>query len=87
MIQSRTVLHMKAQMDPKRLTRRRVEAGLSMTDLGLKAGVSKGHVSMVERGVANFSPRNLVKIANVLQCTIDDLIVPVEPDTKPESEN
>ncbi|MFE3129155.1 helix-turn-helix domain-containing protein [Streptomyces hydrogenans] len=78
---------MKVQVDPKRLTLRRVEAGLNMTALAEQVGVSKGHVSMVERGLANFSPRNLVKIATVLQCSIDDLIVPVKPDTTPESES
>lgn len=65
---------MRTRIDPRRLERRRVEAGLNQTDLAQKAGVSKAHVSMVERGMANFSPRYLHKIAEALGCTIADLL-------------
>ncbi|NML55303.1 helix-turn-helix transcriptional regulator [Streptomyces sp. R302] len=77
---------MNPQIDPKRLARRRVEAGLSMTDLGQRAGVSKQHVSMVERGRANFSPRNMAKIATALDCTIADLLADAEPEVAPQPE-
>ncbi|MEO3978840.1 helix-turn-helix transcriptional regulator [Streptomyces sp. CAU 1734] len=66
------------RLDRKRLMRRRVEAGLSQTELASRAGCSKQLVSMVELGKANFSPSNLAKIAAVLECTIRDLLLPDE---------
>ncbi|WP_426568173.1 helix-turn-helix domain-containing protein [Streptomyces canus] len=75
--------------DPRAFRRRRVEAGLSQTDLALKAGVSKSHVSDVECGRAGFSPKNLKAIADTLGCTISDLLCP-EPDAqdaKPPAES
>ncbi|WP_327377945.1 helix-turn-helix domain-containing protein [Streptomyces sp. NBC_01216] len=66
---------MKARIDPKRMARRRIEAGLSQTDLAEKADVSKQLVCTVEGGKANFSPGNLAKIANALDCTIADLLL------------
>ncbi|WP_137991206.1 helix-turn-helix transcriptional regulator [Streptomyces vilmorinianum] len=72
---------MRTRIDPKRLTRRRIEAGLNQTELADKAGVSKQHVSMVESGSANFSPRNLAKIAGALDCTISDLLFDDQPAT------
>jgi transcriptional regulator with XRE-family HTH domain len=62
--------------DPREFRRRRVEAGLSQTDLAEKAGVSKSHLSDVERGQAGFSPKNLKAIAEILGCTIPDLLLP-----------
>jgi len=53
----------------------RIEAGLNQTELALRAGISKQLVSMVERQTANFSPRNLAKVAGVLGCTIADLLL------------
>lgn len=67
--------------DPKAFRRRRIEAGLSQTDLALQAGVSKSHVSGVELGRAGFSPKNLAKIAAVLGCTIRDLLLPDDDHT------
>ncbi|WP_262059740.1 helix-turn-helix domain-containing protein [Streptomyces sp. STR69] len=64
----------KTELDRRRLRRRRVEAGLNMTQLAERAGVTKQHVSMAEKGTANFSPANLSKIAEVLGCTVADLL-------------
>lgn len=61
-------------MNPKRLARRRVEAGLTQTELAERAGCSKQLVSMVEAGRANFSVTNLGKISQVLGCEIADLL-------------
>ncbi|MET9081377.1 helix-turn-helix transcriptional regulator [Streptomyces sp. NPDC004237] len=65
---------MRTPVDPQRLTRRRVEAGLNQTDLAKAVGVSKQLVSMVSRGKANFSPENLKLVAHVLNCEIADLL-------------
>lgn len=64
--------------DPRAFRRRRIEAGLSQTDLALKAGVAKSHISGVELGNAGFSPKNLKAIADVLGCTVHDLLLPDE---------
>lgn len=60
--------------DPRRLRRKRIEAGLSQTELAQRAGVTKSHLSDVERGQAGFSPRNVVAIAEVLGCTVAELM-------------
>lgn len=65
--------------DPRKFRRLRIEAGLSQTDLALRAGVKPSHISDVENGRAGFSPKNLKAIADVLDCTIGDLLLP-EPD-------
>lgn len=68
------------QLNPKRLARRRVEAGLTQTELAKRAGCSKSLVSEVEAGRANFSVTNLAKISEALGCTIADLL-PDEDET------
>ncbi|MFF9238451.1 helix-turn-helix domain-containing protein [Streptomyces sp. NPDC014776] len=65
---------MRTPVDPIRLNRRRVEKGLSQTDLAQAMGVSKSLVSAVSRGKANFSPQALAKAADVLGCEIADLL-------------
>lgn len=76
--QARTVSDMTSptQLIPKRLTRRRIEAGLTQTELAKRAGCSKSLVSEVEAGKANFSITNLAAISRVLGCEIADLLPP-----------
>jgi transcriptional regulator with XRE-family HTH domain len=69
---------MKTPIDPRRLTRRRVEAGLSQNALAQAIGVSKQLVSAVSNGRANFSPETLARAAQVLGCEIVDLLPPTE---------
>jgi transcriptional regulator with XRE-family HTH domain len=69
--------------DPREFRRRRIAAGLSVTDLAKKAGVSVSHLSSVECGKAGFSPGNLKAIAEVLECEVHDLLLP-EPDDQAE---
>lgn len=64
----------RTEPDRERLKRRRIEAGLSMTQLGKRTGISKQLISMVEGGRANFSPENLGKVAEALKCEIADLL-------------
>ncbi|MFB7596951.1 helix-turn-helix domain-containing protein [Streptomyces sp. NPDC056160] len=61
--------------DPREFRRRRIDAGLSQTDLAHAAGVSKTQLSDVENGRAGFSPRKLKAIAEVLRCEIRDLLM------------
>jgi transcriptional regulator with XRE-family HTH domain len=65
---------MRTPVDPGRLTRRRVEAGLNQSDLAQAIGVSKQLVSAVSLGKANFSPEKLARVAEVLGCEIADLL-------------
>lgn len=62
--------------DPHELRRRRIEAGLSQTALAQQAGISKQHMSMVERGAAGASPDLMRRYAEILGCTIADLMPP-----------
>ncbi|MGW6911503.1 helix-turn-helix domain-containing protein [Streptomyces sp. NPDC054940] len=64
----------RTELDRGRLKRRRIEAGLNLTQLAQRAGISKQLVSMVEKGNANFSPDNLRKVAEVLGCEVADLL-------------
>ncbi|MFF8406984.1 helix-turn-helix transcriptional regulator [Streptomyces sp. NPDC015684] len=65
---------MRTPIDPQRLTRRRVEAGLSQYGLARKAGISRQLVSAVSNGKASFSPETLAKVADVLGCQVADLV-------------
>lgn len=44
--------------------------------LARKAGISKNHMSQVERGVVGASPRVLKQLAGALDCEIADLMPP-----------
>jgi transcriptional regulator with XRE-family HTH domain len=54
--------------------RRRRELNLTQAQLADKAGVTQGAISMIERGERVPSLDVLVKIADTLGCTIDELI-------------
>lgn len=66
--------HRNPLLDPERLKRRRITAGLSQTALAEKAGVTNSHISQVERGKKGFSPANLARLATALDCDIADLM-------------
>ncbi|MFI1767454.1 helix-turn-helix transcriptional regulator [Streptomyces sp. NPDC020800] len=65
---------MRTPIDPQRLTRRRVEKGLSQYALARAIGASRQLVSAVSLGKASFSPEKLAKVAEVLECEIADLL-------------
>lgn len=67
--------------DPREFRRRRIAAGLSVTDLAEQAGVTKSHLSSVEKGRAGFSPKNLKAVADALRCEVHDLLLPDTDDT------
>lgn len=67
--------------DPKRLQRRRIQAGLNKRELAERAGIHKTTMGRLERGINNASPRVLKQLAEALGCEIADLMPP-EPDTE-----
>lgn len=66
--------------DPRRLQRRRIEAGLNRKELAAKAGIHRSYVTWLEAGGRNASPRVLKRLAKALNCQVADLMPP-EPDT------
>lgn len=54
-----------------RMRERRVELGLSQTELGAKIGVPHPRISEIERGVFPADPRRLVAIADALGVSLD----------------
>ncbi|MCI3240234.1 helix-turn-helix domain-containing protein [Streptomyces spinosisporus] len=67
--------------DPKRLRRRRIEAGLNQKELAEAAGVSPSHMSLLERGLRGASPRVLKRFTETLNCEVEDLMPP-EPEPR-----
>lgn len=65
--------------DPKRLQRRRIQAGLNRRQLAEQAGIHKSTIGRYERGLSNAAPGNLKRLAEALNCEIADLMPP-EPD-------
>ena len=60
--------------DPVRLRRRRLAAGLSLTAAARRAGCSKAHVSMLEKGTHGASPQLLARLASLYGCETADLM-------------
>jgi transcriptional regulator with XRE-family HTH domain len=56
------------------LTARRIEKGLSMNELSQKAGIGLTTVSYIERGIRSPSLDSLLRIANVLDVELWQLI-------------
>lgn len=50
-------------MNPATLTALRVYAGFSQAELSRRSGVSQGHISELERGDKNASPKTIKKLA------------------------
>lgn len=77
----------RTKLDPERLRRRRIAAGLSQTALAEKAGVNNSHISQVEHGRKGFSPASLGRLATALGCEITDFMpTESEPESQPEAD-
>ncbi|WP_435600812.1 helix-turn-helix domain-containing protein [Streptomyces sp. C10-9-1] len=75
------------RVDPQQLWHKRIEAGLSQAELARRTDMSRSLVSMVEKGAANFSVANLKRVADVLSCSIYDLMPEgAAPATIPDGE-
>lgn len=55
---------------------KREALGLTQIEVAEKAGVDRNYIGMVERGERNPSYLSLIKIANGLNITVDQLIKP-----------
>lgn len=53
---------------------RRRALNMSQEKLALQAGVDRTYVSQLERGIANPSISILCRIAEILQCNMQDLV-------------
>ena len=60
--------------DPAKLRLKRIEAGLNQTDLANVTGIQQSHISKLERGASDTTPKSLARIAKALGCTITDLL-------------
>ena len=60
--------------DPDKLRRKRIEAGLNQTGLAEATGIQQSHISKLERGVSDTTPKSLARIAKALGCTVTDLL-------------
>jgi len=60
--------------DPRRLRRRRIEAGLTLAALAAKTNLSSGHLCELEKGTRNPSPHALARLAAALGCEPADLM-------------
>ncbi|MFJ1653437.1 helix-turn-helix transcriptional regulator [Streptomyces sp. NPDC088337] len=65
--------------DPKEFRRRRLEAGLSQTDLARQLGVGRSRICDLEKGRAGLAPKYLKATADIFGCKVHDLLLP-EPD-------
>ena len=57
-----------------RIKELRKERGLSQTAIAEAVGVTSGAVSQWEAGLTNPTLETLVKVAQVLGCTVDELL-------------
>lgn len=64
----------------------RVQAGMKQIELAMKIGVSQGAVSQWEKGYTMPKADLLPKIAQILNCTIDELLKNNECDCSKKKE-
>ena len=55
------------------IVKKRHEMGLTQEELAQKVGISRGMLAMVERGTKQVNLRLAKKLAEVFECTVDDL--------------
>jgi XRE family transcriptional regulator of biofilm formation len=58
----------------KLVREKRIEQGLSMTELADRAGLSRAMISFVERDIRNPTLETLLRISSVLKVELADLI-------------
>jgi len=57
-----------------KIKQKRLEKNLTQEQLGIRAGLRPNHISMIETGRKVPTVKTLKKLANALDCTIDELI-------------
>ena len=55
------------------IVKKRHEMGLTQEELAQKVGISRGMLAMVERGTKQVNLRLAKRLAEVFECTVDDL--------------
>lgn len=55
------------------IAQKRKEKGLTQEELAKAVGVSRGMIAMVERGTKQVNLRLAKRLAEVFECTVDDL--------------
>lgn len=65
-----------AQRVGRRIAEVRIERGLTQAELGVQTRTSKQWISAVENGGVNLTLRSLVKLADALESTLLDLMLP-----------
>ena len=58
----------------KRIAQIRQSKGISQSQLGETAGISKKHIERIELGLYDVRFSLISKIANALECSLDDLV-------------
>lgn len=58
----------------KQIRKRRLECGITQESIANQLDVNPSHISNIENGRANPSLTALVKIANILECSVDFFI-------------
>lgn len=62
------------RLNPEALVTIRERTGYSQAELARQSGVSQGHISEMERGDKNASPKTIKKLADALACPIGALV-------------
>lgn len=65
----------------KRIKEARLEWGITQADLADRVGIATSYMSRIENGLARFSVDILIRIAEVLQVSTDELLRPNVPAT------
>ena len=58
----------------KKIAEKRIEAGLTQSELGKRLGISQSHVARIENGLYDARFCVSVKIAEAIGCSIDDFM-------------
>ena len=60
------------------IARLRILKGLTQEQLAAAAGIDRGELSRIERGIRPLSPPKMASIAQVLGCTPDELVARIK---------
>lgn len=69
--------------DPVRVQRKRVQAGLAQNQLAARIGISAAQLCRIEKGRSGASASVLARLAEALDCEIDDLMPPEPGSAQP----
>ena len=71
----------------ERIKKRRIELGLTQTDIKEATGISSGNMSDVERGNRFPSIPTLIQLCGVLNCTSDYILTGLSPVSEKATDN